>query len=209
MGIKLDLVGRVFGRLTVNSYKGVNKNKTGLWGCTCSCGNTTVVYTSSLNSGKTKSCGCLIREAITTHGMSRTPTYNSYRTMLERCTDERHPHYYRYGGRGITIYESWLKSPRNFLKDMGERPEGMTLDRIDNDGNYVPSNCRWVTVAEQAQNTKSNKLNRRKVQSIHTFNRWGLSSRLIGKVLGAAPRTIRDVINKKTWKNIPEKIVTD
>lgn len=83
---------------------------------------------------------------------TRTPTYNSWRKMKERCTNPNHDRYPRYGGRGIKICDRWLHSFQNFLEDMGNRPYGKTLDRIDPNGNYEPSNCRWATIKQQARN---------------------------------------------------------
>lgn len=95
---------------------------------------------------------------LVTHGHGsakngRTPTYNTWMNMIQRCTNANAPGYKHYGGRGITVCERWLKF-ENFLADMGERPEGLTLDRIDNDGNYEPGNCRWATCEQQNANRR-------------------------------------------------------
>lgn len=101
---------------------------------------------------------------VTTHGLSRTPEYRSWYSMKERCFNTKHPCYHLYGGRGITICERWM-SITNFYADMGDRPEGTSLDRIDSDKNYEPENCRWATREEQAINTRrSNRLNTRSVR---------------------------------------------
>jgi hypothetical protein len=133
--------------------------------CQCSCGNEVVVMLSNLLSGATKSCGCLQSEVAAergrlrhTHGMSDTREYNSWKAMIERCTTEKRPEYGRYGGRDIRVCDRWLNSFENFYTDMRDRPPGMSLDRIDNDGDYTPDNCRWATAKEQSRNRRSNRL---------------------------------------------------
>jgi hypothetical protein len=123
------------------------------WLCRCDCGECVKVQAGHLQSGHTRSCGCLKREkakiqgeASLLHGHAqegRSPTYESWRAMKERCTYSSHPLYHRYGGRGVKVCDSWA-SFANFLADMGERPEGYTISRLNHDGDYEPSNCEWA-----------------------------------------------------------------
>jgi hypothetical protein len=154
-----SLVGKRFSKLIVLKYA-ETKNESRFWSCRCDCGNKTLACSSALNSGHKKSCGCLARINLAlsriTHGKSKTREYSIYCGMLARCYNRNKKIYRRYGGRGISVCKRWRHSFNNFLADMGNLPTpNHTLDRINNDGNYKPSNCRWATMAEQCKNRRT------------------------------------------------------
>jgi hypothetical protein len=115
------------------------------------------IYVRTAEYREAKSLAMLGNKNRQIHGMEGTPTYRSWDAMKQRCTNLNNPHYADYGGRGISVCDRWLNSFKAFLEDMGEKPDGLTLDRIDNDGDYTPANCRWATYSEQNLNKRSRK----------------------------------------------------
>lgn len=159
-----DLVGQRFGRLRVLAQSSERKSGRVAWVCICDCGKEKIVTGHDLV-GSVRSCGCLhsetasqmARRCNTTHGMTLTPTYRSWQSMIARCTASKSPDYKDYGAAGITVCDRWLNSFEAFLEDMGERPKGKTLDRVDNRSGYHPGNCRWATPKQQARNRRNNR----------------------------------------------------
>jgi hypothetical protein len=144
-----------FGMLRVVAEAGTNKHQKRLWSCTCDCGGETVVVGGSLKSGLTKSCGCARRAPgrNQTHGQSRTPAYNIWCKLRDRCDNPQNKEYRYWGGRGITYDPRW-NSFENFYADMGDPPKGTSIDRVNNDDNYSAGNCRWATPLTQSRNNR-------------------------------------------------------
>lgn len=178
----INLTGQRFGRLVVLCRDtveiGKTKTKSGQfgWQCKCDCGNLCVIRSGELRYGSTKSCGCLRKELNLKHGHtthnSKSKTNSVWNAMVQRCTNPRHSSYHRYGGRGITVYAPWMDFI-NFLKDMGEAPEGLTLERVDNDGPYAPWNCCWATWEQQNKNKHRRALKPRINGLPHGVNKHG------------------------------------
>lgn len=156
-----NLTDQVFGRLTVVAYAGrAGKKRITMWLCRCSCGKETTVTATSLHSD-TGSCGCLRRDSSRnrnrTHGQCKTAEYRIWKQMRERCSYPKCKTFAYYGGRGISVCAAWQTSFAAFIADMGPRPSiHHQIDRINNDGNYEPANCRWVTRITNARNTRAN-----------------------------------------------------
>lgn len=150
-----DMMGKSFGSLLVTGEAPTHPINGRRWEVRCSCGKEFITLGSSLRAGKCSSCPSCAHK---THGLSKSPSYHSWRAMVERCLSKTAKDYPLYGGAGVTVYPPWLKF-ENFYKDMGDRPVGTSLDRFPNKfGPYEPGNCRWATPKEQALNTKSVRL---------------------------------------------------
>lgn len=165
----VDLTGRRYDRLTVigmtDPYADKSGHKCNRWMCKCDCGGTAIATSGELNAGHTRSCGCLrrdrIRESVMKHGFSKTRLYHIYLGMIDRCFDKTSDNYMNYGGRGITVCDEWkgtegIKRFIAWAKDSGYS-ETLSLDRINVNGEYSPSNCRWATNKEQQNNKRDNR----------------------------------------------------
>lgn len=198
----IDITGQKFGRLTAIKYVGDRK-----WLFKCDCGKEKVIRTADVKSGRTQSCGCYMIERIiethTTHNMTNTRLYKIYASMKQRCFDKNSEEYHRYGGRGITICQEWLDNFTNFYNwamENGYDKEAdrgqCTIERINNDGNYEPSNCRWATQEEQAKNKNIPEVEI--CGEKHTLKEWS-------DITGLTVATIRQRI-KYGWKD--EEIIS-
>lgn len=192
-----DLKDQKIGRLKINSYQGGGK-----WLCSCDCGNQKIILGSSIARGDTKSCGCL-RKKVTakrdkersTHGMYKSREYKTWMSMKERCNNKNHSAFKSYGGRGIQVCDRWQSSFKNFYADMGDRPAGCSLDRINNDKGYSPENCRWATSKQQQSNRRNNVfvlVNGKKVTAFEA-----------SKILDVPMSTLHGKIKRKEIQTVP------
>lgn len=205
MGKAKNRTGQRYGRLIAvdvapHSGRGVH------WSCVCDCGAAIVVRSDSLGSGNTRSCGCLHRDefaaTIRTHGATGTRTHRIWKSIKTRCLNPKHHTYATYGGRGITLCERW-HSFENFLADMGECPDGHSIDRVDSDGNYSPENCRWVTRKVQNRNRPGFvKLTREIVEDIHRRCNAGETVAAVARSLGLSDNIVRMARDGRSWADV-------
>lgn len=182
----MSIISQRFGRLVVQGELGRSNDGRKIWACLCDCGQTTMVSTRNLNLGRTISCGCARAE----HGKSKTQVYKVWASMRERCSNPKQKNYAAYGGRGIKVDPRWERFEQ-FVADMGERPKGHSLDRIDNDGDYSPENCRWTTQKEQVLNSSRPRWITVKGVTKH-LSEWA-------RDLKVPPATITNRINAYGW----------
>ena len=196
----VDLSGEKFGKLTVIEHKGKDKYSHNLWLCQCECGEYIVSETNSLNTGKAQSCGCMRKELLiersTTHNHSNTRIYNIYHGMVDRCYKVNDPDYTSYGGRGIAVCTEWLNSFEEFYNWslISGYSEELSIDRIDVNGNYEPSNCRWATMKEQGNN-KRNTIRYTYNGFTHTLTEWA-------EMIGSKYNTVYHRYRKGTLDNL-------
>ena len=199
-----DYAGMVFWRLSPLYAHEKIEGKPVKWRCRCECGKECDVTMKLVVSGHTKSCGCLAKETVTarntTHGLARVypKTYKSWKDMRSRCNNAKNKEYANYGGRGITVCDRWSDFDC-FFSDMGAAPEGLTIDRIDVNGNYEPTNCRWATVEQQANNKRSSVLITHNGQT-KTLTQW---AKLLGKAHGTLTYRLSkglDPISEKDYR---------
>ncbi len=215
MPTAIDITGQRFGKLVVSRFAGTNRHGARLWACICDCGNAAVKVGGLLRSGHTSSCGCLIHSPFRSwryaHGETGTPVFKAWCRMIHRCctTNHRDKDWKNYGGRGITVCSSWRKY-ENFRDDMGPSfMEGLSLDRIDVNGNYEPANCRWATLKQQARNKRTNRFisfRGETLTSVEWAERFGVARNIIEDRLRlgwSVERAMTDPIKigrrPKTW----------
>ena len=208
LGRNKTQVGQVFGRLQVLSECAAKTKAGGTqWECICSCGRRKITSGTNLATGDTKSCGCLRTDTVvarsTKHGYS-TSTYKAkiywvWADMIGRCHNTAHKRYKDYGGRGIFVCDKW-RNFKGFIEDMGETPDGLTLDRIDNDKGYSKDNCRWATYAEQNQNRRYNTLNLLLVKEMRNVGH-SLTYREIGVMYGVYHGTVGKIMRNEMWSD--------
>ena len=184
-----DMTGQKFGFLTVIRRDGDYPRPTGThakWVCQCRCGREAIVTGNHLRCGKTKSCGC--HKGGVTHGHTRnrvvTRDYSTYLAMVKRCVNPNDDAWHLYGGRGITVCDRWRNSFQAYLEDMGPKPEGLTLDRINVNGNYEPGNCRWATWKVQRDNQRPKQIKK------HLTSLGNLSVKEMSKVTGLSDQCL-------------------
>lgn len=182
----VDLVGRKFGRVTVVKQSPYRNKGSVVWECSCRCGATAFISSRDLLHADRKGCGNC---ADTKH-----PLYGIWRGIIARCTDTNSPSYKDYGGRGITICQEWKEEFLAFVEDMGPRPEGYSVERKDNEGNYNKDNCKWATAQEQAYNKRElvAKLTDQDLVDIYHADR-SLPSKLVADSYGVSAKTILNI----------------
>ena len=166
-----------------------------MYRCVCECGSIKDVKHIHLAGGKTRSCGC----SVVTHGMTKSKEYRIWDSMIRRCRNPNHHAFPSYGGRGITVCDKWLTF-KGFFEDMGTKPDGLSLDRIDNSLGYSKENCRWGSIDEQARNRRSTKLTQEKVASIKDMLASGVTQAEVAACFGVSRSNVGHIAQGSTWR---------
>lgn len=195
-----DISGQAFGRLVAIEPTGQKRWGVSLWRCACECGGTHIAAVNSLKSGLVRSCGCLLKDTArakqTRHGEYKTPTYRSWANMIQRCCNPNSKLFERYGGAGINVCEAW-RSYESFKRDMGERPLGTSIDRIDPAGNYEPGNCRWATSTMQARNKIQPPTSFELAEEVRRLYSYGISPKEIGRILELTRGVVHGILYQR------------
>lgn len=196
--IRIDLTGNRYGKLTVLEFLYKRENKHLMWKCVCDCGGEAIVQGNNLKTGHTSSCGCIRLNRHTKHGHTKdykkSPEYRIWGSMKSRCYNPNNKEYHNYGGRGIKVCERWLDKEKgflNFISDMGSRPKGKWLDRVENDGDYIYNNCDWTTPQAQQNNRRNNHVITFRGESL-TISQWS-------KRLNINPKTLANRLTQYSW----------
>ena len=198
---KLDLSGKVSGRLKAIKESGKDRHGNIMWECSCSCGSVTKVSSTRLKREVTKSCGCLHKEKVTSHSLSKNPLYQIWSDIKQRCHNKNRHNYHRYGGRSILFNKEWEQSPETFIlwveENLGPKPKGMSIDRVDNNKGYEPDNLKWSTPSEQSFNRENSlKTEEEKNNIIKALEKSFCNKNIAAEILGISIRTLYRKIDK-------------
>lgn len=213
------LIGKKFNRVTVLSFDSKTKNYLTVWNCVCECGKFFKTRAVRLKGGTCRSCGCLAREISSkvhkTHGesvgenRSGTVEYICWRGIIQRTSDPNFKWWHRYGGRGIKVCDRWKKFS-NFLDDMGRKPSNkLSIERINNDGDYCPENCKWATIFEQSRNKRSNRiyeLNGVKMNIVDWGKMSGISYQVLSARINKQGLSFKEAMKKPLYKHTKKRI---
>lgn len=186
---RLDVTNERYGKLVALRFVKTDASKRTLWEFKCDCGNTIIKRLGDVRTGDTKSCGCLHRKTLSEEGSMHKKinprTYQAWNDMKQRCLNPNRTNFKNYGLRGITVCERWINSYENFVNDMGEAPLNYSLERVNNDGNYNPDNCKWATRSEQNHNKRLRSDNNSGLRGIHQrkSGKWRVNIKHLGKVI--------------------------
>ncbi|HDY87984.1 MAG TPA: hypothetical protein ENH82_07725 [bacterium] len=206
----IDITGQKFNRLLVIK-RAPNRGKRTMWFCCCDCGSEKEIHSHYLISGHTKSCGCssaeMSAEARKKHGLGKHPIYYVWSHMKDRCYNPKDKGYKNYGGRGISVCEEWFSSLRIFYDFAIARgwKDGLQIDRINNEGNYEPNNCRFITQRENIRNSRTTKLTAREVldiRSAYANKSFNLAPAELAIAYGVKRGQIYSIINRGSWVDI-------